>query len=115
MDARELTNGLHNPRPVDPQLVIDVVAKYYHVDQDRLKGSREANAIKARRTVIYLYRQLCRWLSSSQIGRIMDLDHSSVLVTKKHFPPTGEWAEEVEDIMSYITELHDQRRGVEWL
>ena len=63
-----------------PNLIINQVAKFYHLDETTLKGSQRTKEVaEARHVAIYLVRRMTN-LSSTEIGKEFgDRDHTTIL------------------------------------
>ena len=66
-------------------IIIEQLAKIYDVDKDKIfLGSREKNIIFAKRMYIYILREMFG-LTLSEIGRVTNLHHASILHHTRKF------------------------------
>ena len=66
-----------------PNLIISQVCKFYSVDDATLRGSQKTKGIaEARQVAIYLIRKLTN-LSTPDIGKELNKDHSTILYSIK--------------------------------
>ncbi len=69
-----------------PEEVFEQVAETWKIDAEIIKGrSRKGDAAIARHAVAYIIRHKFELLSTTDIGKIMDRNHSSVLHSCKVF------------------------------
>lgn len=91
----DIVSGIE-PSPVTVDRILNIVAKNYGVTVDDLKGTRRnANIATARHMGIYLTRK-CTELSVTEIGKIFNRDHATVISSIK----------KVEDEKRYDPFLH---------
>ena len=74
----EMYNKEGNSLPT-PSLIIGQVCKFYSIDESVLRGTQRAkNTAEARQVAIYLIRKLTN-LSTTDIGKELNKDHSTVI------------------------------------
>ena len=87
-----------------PSLIINHVAKFYHVDETTLRGPlKNKRTTEARQMAIYLIRQLTN-LSTPDIGKEFNRDHTTILhsINKIEDNMTEELRKDVRDITAEI-------------